>query len=192
MTVGLAREVTGHWRFDDGPGSFRAHDSSPLANHCLIRNLDPDTAWVDGAHGGAVELDGNGWLECPQPELPTGTSPPPLSIAVWTRRKTLKMNVNAALVSREMGASNEDYFFFGFNTHKLKVTGHAWVGHTSSSLPETIDHWMHVAFTQAADGATRLYVNGLEVARNDVRAPPAPGRTGSADGRRWLQQRTRP
>ena len=166
--AGLGRGLTGYWRLDDGPGSSVARDLSGLGNDCVLRNLDPATAWVEGVHGGAVALSGQGWLECDQPEAPSGAGAPAFSIALWVKRQHLQPGSNVALVTREMNPAPEDYLFFGFDGYKLKATGHAFTGRTSSSLPSTVGRWTHVAYTHAADGATRLYLDGLEVAQSQV------------------------
>ena len=82
---GLGRDLTGHWRFDDGPGSTRATDQTAAGHHCELRGLDPAQAWVPGAVGGALELGFNGWLECPQPAFPRRPSAT-LTVAAWVRR----------------------------------------------------------------------------------------------------------
>jgi hypothetical protein len=124
---------------------------------------------VPGQRGGAIELDGHGWLECPQPDLPAGAPPPAFSISLWIKRTRVRPSTNVALVSREIGTTREDFLFFGFDRYVLKATGRGWYGSTASSLPDSRGRWLHLAFTHAAGGTTRLYADGVEVARNQVR-----------------------
>jgi RNA polymerase sigma-70 factor (ECF subfamily) len=169
IAVSLARGLVGYWRFDELAGSSWARDLSGQGNDCSVHGSDSDPAWVDGVHGAAVKLDGHGWLECPQPELPIGTDPPALSISLWIRRARVEPAMNVALVTREMDPGNQDFLFFGFRDYKLRASSKAWRGWTSSSLPDVTGRWVHLAFTRAADGTSRLYVDGVEVARAQVR-----------------------
>jgi RNA polymerase sigma factor (sigma-70 family) len=162
------RDLIGHWRFDESPGSTVARDVSGQGHDCVLRDLDPTHAWVEGRLGGAIDLGEQGWLECPQPELVAGAPPPELSVSVWVKRQRLRLGHNVALVTREMGATDEDYFFFGFDGYLLKATGRAWKGQTTSGLPANLERWVHLAFTHAADGTNRLFADGVEVARAQV------------------------
>jgi hypothetical protein len=186
--VGLAGLV-GAWRLDDGPASAVARDGSGLGNDCRLHDLDLDRAWVDGPHGGALELGGEGWLECPQPALPAGSPPPPMTIALWVRRH--EADSKAPLVWRDLGGEPAS-IYLGLDGHRVVTAGRGWLGRTTARLPATPDRWLHLAVTHDAGGATRLYLDGAEVAHHQVRTRRLPGsqaplmvgaRAGSSDRR---------
>ena len=159
----LGRGLVGYWRFDDGAGSTMARDLSGKGNHCLLRSLDPWRAWVEGARGGGVDVGGGGFLECPQPALPVGP-PRDLTVAAWVKRRSV-IDGHSAVVTRHMGNSHNDLFFFGFVGDRLKVSSRAWFGWLSRDISETLGQWVHVAFTHRTDG-TLLYFGGVEIGRN--------------------------
>ena len=150
-----------HWRFDDGPGSELARDSSGNGFHCQLRDLDPATAWVSGPVGGAIDLGRKGWLECPLPEARAGV-PFDVSAAVWMKR--LRPNHHSALLSRQLANDERFHFWFGLRDDLLAVHGDAWKGWTSRTLT-SFDDWTHVAFVRAAS-ETRLYIDGVLVRHN--------------------------
>ena len=162
-SIGLGRDLVGFWRFDDGPGTTRAADHSGGGFHCQLRGLDPAQAWIPGQLGGAIELGFNGWLECPQPELPRRQTAG-LTVAVWVRRGGTPP-AHRALAMRPMGPGRGNYFFFGFAGDELKVSSSGWGGALTARLPDATGRWVHVAFTHAPDHTVRLYVDGREVAR---------------------------
>ena len=164
---GLARSLTGFWRFDEAPGSHTAADSSPAGHHCELRELDPARAWVPGAVGGALELGMNGWLECPQPRMPRRTSAS-VTVAAWVRRAG-NLQRHHALVMRSMGERRASYFFFGFDGDLLKVASSGWGGVLQTPVAAPVGRWTHVAFTHASDHIVKLYVDGVEVARRVAR-----------------------
>jgi RNA polymerase sigma-70 factor (ECF subfamily) len=163
--VALAQEVAGHWRFDDERGLI-ARDDSGSRRDCLLHDLDPAAAWTAGRHGGAIDLHGQGWLECPQPEASTATATA-LSISVWVKLRSFP-KVHAAVATRQIGASFPDQFFLGFDGDGIRVTSHAWDGFLHHG-PIELGRWMHLAMVHELDGTTRLYVDGVEAGRRKSR-----------------------
>jgi Concanavalin A-like lectin/glucanases superfamily len=181
------RGPTAHWRFEDGPGSELARDSSGQGFHCQLRNLDPATAWVKGPVGGAIDLGRKGWLECPLPEARAGV-PFDMSVAVWMKR--LGPNHHSALLTRQLANDERFHFWFGLRGDLLAVHGDAWKGWTSRTLT-AFDSWTHVAFVHAGS-ETRLYVDGVLAryknarwpgGRGDDLRPRAHGQRGGDSGR---------
>jgi RNA polymerase sigma-70 factor (ECF subfamily) len=162
--AGLGRDLTGFWRFDDGPGNTLAADRSGGRHHCELRDLDPAQAWVPGAVGGAIELGLNGWLECPQPDLPARRTAA-FTVAVWVKRAG-NPHMHHALAMRPMGGGRGNYFFFGFVGDQIKVQSSGWGGVLEAPFKEATGRWVHVAFTYDADQSLELYVGGVEVARS--------------------------
>ena len=167
----LARGLVAHWRFEDGPGSEVARDSSGRGQPCLLHDLDPNTAWVAGPVGGALDLGRKGWLECPLPEARAGVAFD-LSVTVWMKR--VRPRPFSALFTRQLqGGDSHHLFWFGLRDDLLTVHSDAWLGFTSRTLT-TFEGWTHVAFVHAGD-ETRLYIDGALVRYKSGQFPRGEG-----------------
>jgi RNA polymerase sigma-70 factor (ECF subfamily) len=168
----LAEGMTGYWRFDDGRNASYARDLSGHGNDCRLQRLDPDRAWAAGVHGGAVDLRGRGWLDCRQQRWPGGPTAG-MTVAVWVNRAGAPRR-HGVLVTRELSGNDRDDYFFGFWGERLKVSSSVWSAVTAARFTAPLGSWAHVAFTRDPDGTTRLYLDGREIARQQVTARPAP------------------
>jgi RNA polymerase sigma-70 factor (ECF subfamily) len=169
--------LVGHWRFDEAPGSLLARDHSGQRNDCFLRRLDPAAAWAAGALGGALHLDGRGWLECPRAQALAGLRDE-LTIAAWVTRGTALRNYHA-LVARQKGSGRLDEFMFGFANGELLFASHSWKGKLVSPLPADLGPWLHVAVTRRRDGAVVLFAGGREIGRGQTDAGILDGGTGA-------------
>ena len=165
--------LVGHWRFDDDRGSATARDVSGEGNDCLLRRLDPETAWNRGAASGGVKLTGKGWLECPATGALTELSQE-ITIAAWVTRGTVIQNYRA-LVARQLDVGRQDEFMFGFANGQLLFASHVWKGRLMRPLPPGLERWFHVAVTRRQDGLVVLFVNGTEIGRGQTRPGRLPG-----------------
>jgi hypothetical protein len=172
-TASLSRGLVGYWRFDDGYGSVTARDHSGNGNDCQLRRLDPSLAWTDGRLGGAVSLQGIGWLECPRVEALARLSRE-ITISLWVRRGGTAGHVRA-LVSRQFGTGVEDTFHFGFRDDQLWMRSRIKGGPTYAFAPRPRGLWFHAAATVDAAGTARIYINGEEVKRNLKEGRPSLG-----------------
>jgi RNA polymerase sigma-70 factor, ECF subfamily len=170
FTASLTDGLAGYWRFDEGRGAAVSRDLSPAGRDCTLRAVDPERAWIEGSLGGAIDV-GKGWIECPRPSQPARPDTE-LSVAAWVRITAVHSG-HMAIASRQLGSGREDYFFLGLLGRSLRVRSSLWgVEIRGRSMP--LGRWVHVAFTHAADGSTRLYQDGVEVAstpRSHQRAP---------------------
>src|SRR6185295_6271857 len=96
----LGRGLRAYWRFDEAAGDL-VRDRSGQQRDCRLRGVDPATAWRAGRLGGAVALDGRGWLECPQPAVADGSAGQ-LTVAAWALVRSIPRNGNRAVVAREL------------------------------------------------------------------------------------------
>ncbi len=171
--AGPARGLVAAWRFEDGPGSVIAADSSGRGHPCLLHELDPATAWVPGKIGGAVDLGTAGWLECPLPEARAGV-PFQLSVAAWVRRVGSLRRRDTVLFTRQLPLGDQRHlFWFGIRDHRITVWSWSWLGWTSSPAP-ALDDWTHLAFVHSGRD-TVLYINGVRTAQQN-----SDGRRGEA------------
>jgi RNA polymerase sigma-70 factor (ECF subfamily) len=163
QVTALGKGLIGYWRFDDGPGSTIARDSSGKGNDCRLRSLHPSTDWTDGPLGGAISFDGNGWLECPHVQ-PLAALDREMTIAVWIKRTGSRGHVRA-MVTRQAGTGMLDHFHFGFRDDELVMRSRVPGLATYAPFGAPRGSWIHVAATHAPDGTARLYIDGVEAHR---------------------------
>ena len=78
LAVRTQADLVGYWAFDEGLGSI-AHDSS---GNGLDGTLNGDPQWVAGQIGGALEFNGNDFVEIPHSPLLSITDQ--ITVAAWT------------------------------------------------------------------------------------------------------------
>jgi RNA polymerase sigma-70 factor (ECF subfamily) len=156
-------DLVGHWRFDDGAGSALVRDRSGTGADCQMRRtVDPRSDWIPGRIGGALHLGGDGWLECPAAVF-AGRAFRAMTVSAWVR-KDPEQSGRRAVVTRQLGTGNLDYFFLGFVRGNVAVaSSHLRGGTVEWPLPPDPARWLHLAATFDERGTTRLYVDGEEV-----------------------------
>jgi RNA polymerase sigma factor (sigma-70 family) len=165
----LARGLLGQWRFEWGG---RVRDSSGNGFDCTTFPVGGRPAWTDGRKGGAARFFGGSWMECPQPEI-AARAAMAMTVAVWLNPTDLR-SLHRAVVSRGMDGGWGELFFLGLGGDKLILRSSPWRAKLVHAFPNNPGHWVHLAFTHAEDGTTRLFVDGAQVA--ETKAPP--GRSG--------------
>ncbi len=174
----LEHGLIARWRFEDGPNSLVAQDSSGNGRPCLVHDLDLAAAWVEGAVGRGLDLGRTGWLECPLPEARAGVAFE-LSMAIWMKQVPTRKKRDSVLLTRQLGDADASHlFWFGVRENFLAVWSGAWDGWTTATLPRPGD-WTHVAFVHAQQ-ETRLYVNGALVRHKNKQLPRGEGLVQSA------------
>ena len=160
-SAGLGRGLVGYWRFDDARGSAVARDLSSSAHDCVLHGLDPDTAWVKGAFGGAIRLGARTWLECPQP-VSHGPALE-LTITAWTKRTTMR-DYHGAIASRQLGSDKKSFFMLSLVGPDLEFRSDVAHGTARQAVPDPHERWVHVAVSVRRDGVSRLFVDGVAIA----------------------------
>jgi RNA polymerase sigma-70 factor (ECF subfamily) len=161
--------LVGFWRFDEAGGTI-AHDLSGHGRHCVLRHADPRAAWTTGAVGGAVDLAGSGWFECPS--LAPATAAGATTVALWVKVGR-PLPGHHAFVTQEVGAGRRDEYFFGLWNGELRLSSQIWELSLERSFGAAPGRWRHVAFTRAVDGTATLYLDGREAGRaRGTLAPP--------------------
>jgi RNA polymerase sigma-70 factor (ECF subfamily) len=171
----LARGLVARWAFDEPSGSRVARDAAGGGVDCELHELPPGSHWVAGVKGGAIDIAGRGWLECPNVKPLAGLSRE-VTVAAWVRMIRLRPDL-ASIAAWQRSDGQEFTFFMGLNGDRLLLAGAHW-GRVEWTMPPVIGRWVHVAGTRSADGSRRLYFNGQEVAHNvqaPVVQPLAPG-----------------
>jgi RNA polymerase sigma factor (sigma-70 family) len=160
----LGQGLAGAWRFDETAGVV-AHDSSGQGRDCYLRTSNAAGAWRPGRLGGAVELGGHDFLECPQPALDEATATQ-MTVATWALVRSIPATGNNALVTRQLGRGASDHFFLGFSNGRLVLRSHTW-GLAIFARALADGGWHHIAFTISATEAT-LYRDGKALATKPI------------------------
>ncbi|MHC4431800.1 MAG: LamG domain-containing protein [Planctomycetota bacterium] len=159
-------ELVAHWPFDEGAGTV-ANDVTGNGNG---GTLNGDPQWVAGMHGGALEFDGDDFVDCGnQDMLNFGTGD--WTITAWIKttqpdRGTIFANggdnsggVRYTLATHE---SNDDRTTLTTDDNSTKVQ--------AEGATVVIDgQWYHVVGMRAGT-ETRVYVNGVLDGTNTVPA----------------------
>jgi RNA polymerase sigma-70 factor (ECF subfamily) len=168
----LGRGIIGYWRFDESSGST-VRDLSGNGNDCTLRPAGRAQSWTAGVLGGAIALDGKGWLECARRE-PVAQLGRELTISVWVRPSRVVAG-RQVFVGRQLGEGREDYFSLSQWNASLEVRGHLWQSLTRRYLPPLDGRWLHAAAVQRADGRRLLYLDGVEVGSSNRSKPVSLG-----------------
>jgi hypothetical protein len=157
--------LIGYWRFEEGAGGV-ARDASGNHNDCLLRGLP--ARWTVGPLGGALELTGDNWLECPKVDAAAKLSRE-LTIAVWVKRTGVEAHIRA-LVSRQLNVGPTDHFQLGFRGERVLLKNLARRSGTADPSGLERGRWYHVTGSFSSDGTARVYVDGAEVASRQLPA----------------------
>ncbi|MHC4655209.1 MAG: LamG domain-containing protein, partial [Planctomycetota bacterium] len=147
-------DLAGWWRLDETSGTI-ASDSSLNGND---GTLVGDPQWVPGQIAGALDFDGDDWVDC-------GLAPPELvingaiTIACW---------INPAVLSGNQGLVGLDggYTFKTLGTG-LRFTTPGILDHSTTNTTLVVGAWQHVAATFQPGQAEGLifYLHGSETER---------------------------
>jgi hypothetical protein len=180
-TVALGRGLTGYWRFDDGPGSVVARDSSGGAHDCTLTRVRTGGLVADGTMGGGLRLgDSGGWVSCDASSLPMPAGAA-LTVSAWVKPEKVR-RFHQAVVARQREPDGAHYFFLGVHQRSAVMVSEVWGVRLARPLPHGLHHWVHLAFTRSEAGAVRLFVDGLPAGE----ATAAPGGEAALSGRLTL------
>jgi hypothetical protein len=150
--------LIGWWSLDEGSGSV-AVDWSGHDNH---GNIIGEPQWVAGYDGGALELDGDSWVDCGNPAILQIVGP--ITIACWVNPTALGYDQGFVALNGSYAFKVSDYQ--GSEDH-LRFTTPAILDHDAYNATLDSGEWQHVAVTfepDQAEGAV-FYVNGVETDR---------------------------
>ncbi len=156
VTVSPASGLVGLWQLDEGTG-LTAGDTSGLGHD---GTLTGGTTWTTGQLGGALRLDGTGYVTIPDADTLDPTTA--LTITAWVRPATtttayiVKKATQNTTNGYELGLSSTGTPFLRLNQ---ATSGDTYRVNATSPIPTNGTTWTHLAATY--DGTTlRLYVNG--------------------------------
>jgi RNA polymerase sigma-70 factor (ECF subfamily) len=144
-----------------------ASDNSAARLDCTLRGVDPRAVRTAGRRGSALQLGGQGWLDCPQPAM-TPAATDELSVSAWVTMGAFNP-ANRAVVTRQLGQGSLDHFFLGFTDGFLTVKSDSY-GVVMRHYASISAGWHHIAFTLSPQ-STALYLDGKPVARRRTGRP---------------------
>jgi large repetitive protein len=159
--------LVGYWKLDEAPGALTALDSSGNGNHGTLEGLDPQTAWVAGRLGNAIQFTpaegGEAGVQVPLSSSLSGVNT--FTLAAWIYRTGLLATQNTCVISRQLGSEHWEIYNLSTINDELviyAVTDPSAAPRVRIAGAAPVDQWMHVAATY--DGANlRLYKNGVEI-----------------------------
>jgi hypothetical protein len=179
VSYSLTSHLIGYWKLDEAPGATMAADSSGHGHHGILENLDEDSVWVGGYHGGAIEIPGNDHAAGVRvPLTPEIAGLQRFTVAAWAYRRTVGTDY-ASVISRQLGATQYEVFNLSFTGSLISIylpagtpsSAHPFVTRSKRATPGAT--WIHVAAT--FDGSTvRLYLDGVEENTMSYPRPIAP------------------
>ncbi|MHC4694392.1 MAG: LamG domain-containing protein, partial [Planctomycetota bacterium] len=157
-------DLVGWWRLDETSGTT-AYDSSPSGND---GTLTGNPQWVAGRVLGALQLDGDDWVNCGNgAELAITNT---ITVTCW---------VNPTGFVGRQGFAGRDggYTFKVHEAGRLCFTTPGILDHESAATILTAGTWQHVAATFQASQANGLifYLNAVETDRLNASAMNAGG-----------------
>jgi len=165
--------LVGLWHLDDGVGSAVAVDSSGNGNDGTLVGLDKALAWTAGRQGGALALNGAGYVLVPSSASINGiTTQVTVSAWVFLDGAISATDLYGTAISRETG--NTDLQFYHLSLYQdgaptLFIGMSPTIVGVRVAASQNVAHrqWTHLAGTY--DGARAvLYVNGVEVASRPI------------------------
>jgi tetratricopeptide (TPR) repeat protein len=159
--------LVGHWPLDEASGTI-AHDVSGNGNKGVF-NGEPK--WIAGIKGGALEFDGDDYIDCGNDTSLNFNGP--ISISVWIRPGADETQQVAPLCKANSGpagwswqlrygwSSPKPYMGFVFNG----TSGRVWI-YVNQNL--ILRKWCHIVASY--NGSTvKCYLNGKETDSADMR-----------------------
>ena len=161
LTGSVYADLVGHWKLDDGSGTTVADSSGNGNDGTFVGNLQ----WVAGKDGGALDFDGESYVDCGNDPSLNVTGP--FSGAIWIRPGTLGGPDSQALLCKATppdwswqlrfawgGGGQDNIIGWQFNSPGERT----WI-YVGQELP--VDEWYHIAASH--DGETvRCYLDGVE------------------------------
>lgn len=151
--------LIGWWRFT---GNNRLANGAKNGANLPTAAVVDHVAWTNGPNGGAVRLDGRGFLEVPHHEA---LNVKECTLAAWVRPEQLPAT-GARIIDKVIVGTSSGYLLDTYPGNSLRLISAAGSLSVDAQLP--VGEWTHVAATISRDGRRALYINGQVVASEDV------------------------
>jgi hypothetical protein len=171
--------LVGYWKFDEGVGT-KARDYSGNGNTGTITNA----SWITGKLGKALNMNGSGYVNVPVSG--TAFARYPISFTFWAKTTSGGF---VSFIKRVLPLANGSTLYdqginilvTGGGTNTLGIRVDSAVVQNSAIYPASPaindDKWHFMTVTMAANGATVLYVDGLQTGSATLGALDSSGGT---------------
>ena len=179
--VTVSTGLVGYWKFDDGPGSATAADSSGQGNTGTLTNINSTTGWVGGKQGYALEFNGtNSVVNAGSAAVIDNLAA--ASGCAWAyRTESAVPTLYPGIMDKSSDAGGSNGWNFYLNNHFIMHEGattswpayynnHGAYKERDGNIPHN-GTWQHICFTwngNTDSTGTELYLNGALLT-----APPA-------------------
>jgi len=169
---GLWKGLVGAWPLQEGGGTA-AFDVSGFSKNGTLTNMEPATDWQASPVGYCLEFDGSNESVLADAVTPIGTGS--FSVSAWVNLDVGVSNASAAIVSQ--GDLGSDEWMFRVSAAdsanaKLQLYGAAGQINPTQTTGEFVQYkgsWVHVVAVRDAPSTDAIiYINGVEVGRDDV------------------------
>lgn len=159
--------LLGHWRLDETSGTT-ATDSSGNGNDGTLITMDPNTDWVTGQIGGALDFDGvNEYVDMGSPAILDNLSS--LTVCAWVFPRSGYTSSFPLLVDKTSGNAYQNGWNLYLNSETNKRFGfftnyQAYKESTNGTIE--LDTWQHLCATwdgSAGSSGINNYHNGIIV-----------------------------
>ncbi len=156
LAGGAWADLVGHWRLDEKSGAT-VTDASGNGGHGTIEG---NPVWVQGMIGGAMQCDGDDWVNCG-------------NILPLTQGVTIMCWVNPGnLTGDHSFASREAAYALKSSSTHLRFTTPGVLDYDGNRTILQMGTWQHVAATMVPNttGGLVFYLNGVETDRLNATA----------------------
>ena len=184
----LARHTRGIWLCNEGAGN-KVYDWSGRNNHGTMRDMSPDTGWINSQFGKVLNFDGSNDL------VDMGTSADfdfittgdKFSLEVWVYPKGVTSDVDAWFIAKGRPTSST---FSAYSVGYFESSGTAWrnrIRYWGSMVNTpgdefTLNTWHHVVGVFELGGNAYYYRNGKLLRTQDISAQGVVDTTGGLFG----------
>lgn len=150
--------LVGYWDFQEGAGD-KAYDKSGNGNHGTLTNMDPNTDWVDGQIGQALDFDGSDdYVDCGSDSSITNINDE-FTGSAWIHREG--GDEGDRVISIRDDSNNRGYILSGKGVEFFESTGnkHDLVNDSWAALNE----WYHIVAVKEdteTQSIIKIYKNG--------------------------------
>ena len=165
--INLSDGLVGHWSMDDGTGTH-VSDLSGNGNDGTMTNMDPNTDWVTGKLGKALDFDGVNDYETLS-SRPIGSNSSSFSVSLWMNARTVNTGGGSYLNQKQIFNLSDSPTMYISQTGYLEFVfwnGSSYQGVVGSEMIST-NQWYHVVGTYDGSGL-RLFVDGKKSAINNI------------------------
>ncbi|MEX0919024.1 MAG: LamG domain-containing protein [Candidatus Paceibacterota bacterium] len=149
-------DLVGYWPMDEGRGT-QVGDMSGNGNH---GSLSGDPQWTSGTRAGAMDFDGDDWVQAgPSPNI--NISSYPFTLTAWAYVSNNSIHTIQSLV---VDGYNGTYFTTHIDADIPNCTARKDAGATDTISGQELENgWHHIICVFASSTDRKLYVDGSEV-----------------------------